>query len=104
MRKKRKSTLRKCLFPAWLFPNSPILRGLCMVMLFLSLLICMNGAYRYYHLRQQEQILLEEKERLTQERNTLEQKKSDLEDPQKLEQRARDELGLVKPGEVPYVR
>ena len=99
MRKKRKSGLKK-----WLFPHSPILRALCLVMLLLSILICMESAYRFYNLQLQENLLLEEKARLTEERNTLEQKKEDLEDPAKLEKKARDELGLVKPGEVPYVR
>ena len=37
-------------------------------------------------------------------REKLEQKKQDLQDPKKLEQKARDELGLVKPGEMPYVK
>ena len=33
----------------------------------------------------------------------LEQKKTDLNDPKVIEDKARHELGLVKPGEVPYV-
>ena len=41
---------------------------------------------------------------LTDEKEELEQKKQDLQDPKKLEQKARDELGLVKPGEMPYVK
>ena len=99
MRRKRKSGLKR-----WLFPHSPILRALCLVMMLLSLLICLESAYRFYNLQQQENLLLEEKARLPEERATLEQKKEDLEDPTKLEKKARDELGLVKPGEVPYVR
>ena len=99
MRRKRKSGLKR-----WLFPHSPILRALCLVMMLLSLLICLESAYRFYNLQQQENLLLEEKARLTEERATLEQKKEDLEDPTKLEKKARDELGLVKPGEVPYVK
>ena len=34
----------------------------------------------------------------------LEQEKAMLQDPKTIEQVARDELGLVKPGEVPYVK
>ena len=41
---------------------------------------------------------------LEEEKENLETQKEDLEDPSKLEKKARDELGLVKPGEVPYVK
>lgn len=53
--------------------------------------------------RQQEAELYQERDRLLKEKEDLETKKADLEDPAKLEKKARDELGLVKPGEVPYV-
>ena len=43
------------------------------------------------------------KQQLIEEKNMLEQKKTDLNDPKVIEDKARHELGLVKPGEVPYV-
>ena len=63
-----------------------------------------RNAYHYYEIRQQEAILLEEKAQLETERAELENKKQSLQDAGALEKKARDELGLVKPGEVPYVR
>lgn len=52
----------------------------------------------------QEHEIQQDMDRLTDEKEELEQKKQDLQDPKKLEQKARDELGLVKPGEMPYVK
>lgn len=46
----------------------------------------------------QEHEIQQDMDRLTDEKEELEQKKQDLQDPKKLEQKARDELGLVKPG------
>lgn len=46
---------------------------------------------------QQEQILVEENEKLSND-------KARLEDPEEVSQRAREQFGLVKPGEVPYKR
>ena len=73
-------------------------------MVIFSILIAIRGVYHYYQLQQQEELLLEERTKLSEEKDRLQQKKEDLQDPQKLEKKARDELGLVKPGEVPYVR
>lgn len=47
---------------------------------------------------------MEEKERLSKEKAELSKKRHDLKDDGQLEKKARQELGLVKPGEVPYVR
>ncbi|ETJ41116.1 Septum formation initiator, partial [human gut metagenome] len=41
---------------------------------------------------------------LKQRNEELEQEKAKLQDPKTIEGVAREELGLVKPGEVPYVK
>ena len=87
-----------------LFPHSPFLRIFFVVILFLSLCIVVRNGLHYYEIHQQEAVLLEEREALLKEREELENKKQSLQDAGALEQKARDKLGLVKPGEVPYVR
>ena len=95
---------RKSPFLVRLFPHSPFLRVLFVVMLLFSLCIVFRSGYHFYQIRQQETLLLEEKERLSKEKAELSQKREDLKDDGQLEKKARQELGLVKPGEVPYVR
>lgn len=95
---------RKPPFFVRLFPHSPILRVLFVVMLLFSLCIVFRSGYHFYQIRQQEALLLEEKERLSKEKAELSKKREDLKDDGQLEKKARQELGLVKPGEVPYVR
>lgn len=95
---------RKPPFLVRLFPHSPLLRGLFVIMVLLSLCIVFRSGYHFYQIRQQEALLLEEKERLSKEKAELTKKREDLQDDRQLEKKAREELGLVKPGEVPYVR
>ncbi len=97
-RKKETSFLKR------LFPHSPILRILFVVVCILTLWGLSRNAYHYYEIRQHEAELMEEKAMLERERAELEYKKQALQDEAQLEKKARDELGLVKPGEVPYVR
>ena len=73
-------------------------------MILFSLCIVFRSGYHFYQIRQQEALLLEEKERLSREKAELSKKREDLKDDAQLEKKARQELGLVKPGEVPYVR
>ena len=95
---------RKPPFLVRLFPHSPILRVLFVIMVLLSLFIVFRSGYHFYQIRQQEALLLEEKERLSKEKAELTKKREDLQNDRQLEKKAREELGLVKPGEVPYVR
>lgn len=66
--------------------------------------VVVQNVYHFVKVQQQEAELVKEKARLEEEKENLETQKEDLEDPSKLEKKARDELGLVKPGEVPYVK
>ena len=95
---------RKSPFLVRLIPNSPILRVLFVVTLPFALCIAFRSGYHFYQIRQQEALLLEEKERQSKEKAELSKKREDLKDYGQLEKKARQELGLVKPGEVPYVR
>ena len=67
------------------------------------LLLIGNKAYELYVLHQAIVNAEQIKQQLIEEKNMLEQKKTDLNDPKVIEDKARHELGLVKPGEVPYV-
>ncbi len=95
---------KKTPFLKWLFPHSPFLRIFFILICLLTMWSLGRNAYHYYEIRQQEAVLLEEKAQLEAERAELENKKQSLQDAGALEKKARDELGLVKPGEVPYVR
>jgi len=87
-----------------LFPHSPLLRIVFVLSVILSLAAASFGGYRYYKIYRQEQQLLEEKERLAEEHRQLEERRDNLSDPKTVEKKAREELGLVKDGEVPYVK
>ena len=87
---------RKSPFLVRLFPHSPFLRVLFVIVVLLSLYIVLHSGYHFYQIRQQE--------RLSKEKAELAKKREDLKDDGQLEKKARQELGLVKPGEVPYVR
>lgn len=60
--------------------------------------------YYFWEIKQAESRLLEEREALSQEQAEMKEKIADLKDPSVIEKRAREELGLVKDGEVPYIK
>lgn len=94
---------KKAPFLKRLFPTSPALRIIFVVVTLITAFVLVQNVYHYVQVRQQEAELYQERDRMLKEKEDLETKKADLEDPAKLEKKARDELGLVKPGEVPYV-
>ena len=80
------------------------------VLLLLLIFACRRG-YQVYELHRQiseaevtKQELLQEKADLEGRKAALEGRKAALEDRSVIERKARDDLGMVKPGEVPYVR
>ena len=81
-----------------------MLRCVFCVSVFLCIVELGIQSYHFAQLKMQEHEIQQDMDRLTDEKEELEQKKQDLQDPKKLEQKARDELGLVKPGEIPYVK
>ena len=53
---------------------------------------------------QEKQHIEQQLQELQQKNDELEQEKAKLQDPKNIENVAREQLGLVKPGEVPYVK
>ncbi|WP_196792544.1 FtsB family cell division protein [Veillonella seminalis] len=70
----------------------------------LGAIFILRTMYDIYVIKQQQHQLQIQIEELKQSNEALEQDKQRLQDPQAIEDVARDELGLVKPGEVPYVK
>lgn len=60
--------------------------------------------YTLWQLRQEESHLQQQITELQKRNAELEAEKQRLQDPKEIEALAREKLGLVKPGEVPYVK
>ena len=67
-------------------------------------LVLVQQVYTIYSLHQEKQQLEQQLQELKQENESLSEQKKLLEDDKHIEGVAREELGLVTPGEVPYVR
>lgn len=87
-----------------LFPDSPILRIIFAVTMVITAYVVIQNTYHFAQIQVQEYKLKKEREKLLQEKEDLEAQKEALNDPKMIEKKAREELGLVKPGEVPYVK
>ena len=88
---------KKTPFLKRLFPDSPILRIIFCIAVAISAYIVIQNVYHFAQVQVQEYKLNKEKEE-------LEAEKEALNDPKYIEKKAREDLGLVKPGEVPYVK
>lgn len=60
--------------------------------------------YEMMQIYQEQQHVQQQLEQLQQRNKELEAEKEKLSDPKYIESVARDELGLVRPGEVPYIK
>lgn len=58
----------------------------------------------YMHMKEQVAEAARMRDKLLEENRSLQEEKKSLSDPAVIEKKARDELGLVKPGELPYVQ
>lgn len=87
-----------------LFPDSPILRIIFAITMVITAYVVIQNTYHFAQVQVQEYKLKKDRERLLQEKADLEAQKEALNDPKEIEKKAREELGLVKPGEVPYVK
>ena len=67
-------------------------------------MLLLGQAYRLVAIYQEKQHIEQQLQELQQRNEELEQEKAKLQDPKTIENVAREELGLVKPGEVPYVK
>ena len=70
----------------------------------IMVLLLLGQAYRLVAVYQEKQHIEQQLQELKQRNEELEQEKAKLQDPKTSEGVAREELGLVKPGEVPYVK
>lgn len=89
MYRKKKLSLKKILYS--------------LVCVLLLAYVAVKG-WEWYALSRQMEEASRIRDQLQQEHQELEEKKASLNDPAVIEKKAREELGLVKPGEVPYVR
>ena len=77
--------------------------GIRLVMLALVMIVFAQ-AWKLYDVHQQKVQVQQEVQRLQEENQSLQEEKEALSDMNTVENEARQELGLVKPGEVPYVK
>lgn len=99
MGRRKKTTLLKRLFP-----YSPFLRILFVIVVMSTVYIAGYSMYHFYEIKVQESRLTEEKKHLLEMQEALQEKKKDLEDPSVIEKKAREDLGLVKEREIPYIK
>ena len=97
-RRKKTSLLKR------LFPYSPFLRILFVIVVMSTVYIAGYSMYHFYEIKVQESRLTEEKKHLLEMQEALQEKKKDLEDPSVIEKKAREDLGLVKEREIPYIK
>lgn len=87
-----------------LSPDSPFLRILFVIVIMSTVYIAGYSMYHFYEIKVQEARLTEEKKHLLEMQEALQEKKKDLEDPSVIEKKAREDLGLVKEREIPYIK
>lgn len=87
-----------------LFPDSRFLRILFVIVIMSTVYIAGYSMYHFYEIKVQESRLTEEKKHLLEMQEALQEKKKDLEDPSVIEKKAREDLGLVKEREIPYIK
>lgn len=87
-----------------LFPDSHFLRILFVIVIMSTVYIAGYSMYHFYEIKVQESRLTEEKKHLLEMQEALQEKKKDLEDPSVIEKKAREDLGLVKEREIPYIK
>ena len=84
-----------------LFPYSPFLRILFVIVVMSTVYIAGYSMYHFYEIKVQEARLTEEKKHLLEMQEALHEKKKDL---SVIEKKAREDLGLVKEREIPYIK
>ena len=74
----------------------------CILALLLGYFV--SRGWAWYQLHQEMIHVQQEEQRLQEEHRQLEAEKAKYTDPAQIEKEARDQLGLVKEKEVPYIR
>ncbi len=75
-----------------------------MCLLAITIVIATYYAINYYHLSEMQRNLQQEIQTLQETNEQLEAEKKKLQSPEEIENVARNQLGMVKSGEVPYVK
>lgn len=84
--------------------RNPVVFWLQIIFVVVGVFIIFRTGYEIYMIKQQQQQLELQIKDLKERNEALEQERQRLQDPKSIEEVAREELGLVKPGEVPYVK
>lgn len=84
--------------------RNPIVFWLQIIVVVFGIFFVVRTGYEIYVIKQQQQQLELQIKDLKERNEVLEQERQRLQDPKSIEEVAREELGLVKPGEVPYVK
>lgn len=84
-----------------LFPDSPFLRILFVIVVMSTVYIAGYSMYHFYEIKVQEARLTEEKKHLLEMQEALQEKKKDLEDPSVIEKRQGKIWGLSRNGRFP---
>ena len=87
-----------------LFPHSRFLRIFFVIAMAVTILILGRNMYSLYQIHVQETELIEERENLLEEQELLKKEAENLNNPEVIEKKAREDLGLVKENEVPYIK
>lgn len=69
-----------------------------------TIYVCVNQQLQYAAISREMEATKTQLEQLQQTNEAMGQEKQKLSTPAHVEKLAREELGLVKPGEIPYVR
>ena len=63
-----------------------------------------DNSYKIWHMRQEISEAEQKRTELLDEQKKLEAEKEKWQDPKEIERKARENLGMVKEGEIPYVK
>lgn len=63
-----------------------------------------ENSYKIWYMRQEISEAEQKRAELLEEQQKLEAEKEKWQDPKEIEQKAREKLGMVKDGEVPYIK
>ncbi len=72
------------------------------IVLILGTIVLVDNGYSLYRVHEAMQHTLQQEQSLRDENERLKQRKESLNDNEEVARQAREQFGLVKPGEVPY--
>lgn len=78
-------------------------RWVCVLLVPVVIYLSMS-IYEYWQVQQELDRVREQERQLLQQQEQLKQEEARYQDPQQIEKEAREQLGLVKEDEVPYIR